>query len=299
MPSGMVCVVSWWAWALVGSPPGIALVESGSVAPDLQQYLRDRLNERFGEGDEPGQFRVVLDGVKGELSITEGERPLARRSLPSRSEDAPTAWIFVRSTLERALTRADPTPPIPVAAERPRPTAPAPAPIRVRSQVPEGPRPRAWSIHGVLGPQLSDSTPSLGFRVGAHRALTAGLRLGLESGYRYGSPTAAFARHGVPLQLRAGWTPSGWPVELGLLSGIEVVLASAQRTSALTVDVEAGTFAKVATPLYDGPRGQLDAVVEGAAAVALRRASYTIPAGELEDALWRLRLSAGVEWRWL
>lgn len=299
MPSGMVCVVSWWAWALVGSPPGVALVESGSVAPDLQQYLRDRLNERFGEGEEPGQFRVVLDGVKGELSVTEGDRPLARRSLPSRSEDATTAWIFVRSTLERALTTTDPTPPIPSPADPPAPAATAPAPIRVRSIAPAAPNPGRWAIHGLIGPQLSDTTPSLGFRLGADRVVSPGLRLGVEAGYRYGSPTAAFARHGVPVQLRAGWTPRGWPLEFGLLSGIELVLANAQRTSALSVDVEAGTYAKAATPLYDGPRGNLAAVVEAAAAVALRRASYTIPAGELEDALLRLRLSAGVEWRWL
>ena len=103
----------------------------------------------------------------------------------------------------------------------------------------------------------------------------------------------------MPVQVRAGWTPNAWPLELGVLSGIEVVLADAQRTSALTVDVEAGIFAKVATPLYDGPRGTLSAVVEASAAIAMRRASFAIPAGELEDALWRLRLSTGVEWRWL
>lgn len=308
MSVGMVCAVSWWAYALAGTPAGVALVESGTVAPDLQRYLRDRIGETFGEGDEPGQFRVVLDGVNGELSVTEGEHRLATRALPTQPEDAPTAWIFVRSTLERALTPSDPTPAIPEPGSQPKaaPTAIVPirplrpAPMAVESLAP--PRRPAfgrYAVHGLVGAQLSDTTPSLGLRIGADRTLGSNLRIGAEVGYRYGSPTAAFERHGVPLQLRAGYLPAAWPVELGVMTGAELVLAETSRTSAFAVDVEAGAFGRVATDLYGSDRGALAGVVEAAAAVALRRSSYTVPAGQLEDGLFRLRLQAGVEWRWL
>jgi hypothetical protein len=289
---GMVTCMSLGALAIASVP----LVQSGTVSPSLGSYLSDRLKATFGDGDEPGQLRVHLDGERRELSIEESGRTIARRPIPTSDEEAPTSWIFVRSTIKRAMVSPS-SPPI----QREVAMTPAPPlqPETIVVRPIEPPPTSPWSVHLLAGAQLADGSPSLGFRAGVDRQGPLGLRFGAQLGYRYGSPSSALERHGVPIAVRAAWAGAAWPVQIGVLLGAELASVSADRKQTVMLDVETGPYVETGALIHSGPSGELYGVIDLAGAIALRRGSYLLDVGTIDDGLWRVRLTAGLEWRWL